>query len=157
DAELARALRPGSTARASRFFDQLMSGLGQVPGVRSVGAISSLPLAGNVWTKRVVAWDRPLPSSLSELPRVEYRVVAGDYFRALGIPVQGRTFTSADDLGAPRVAIVSREMARQVWGPENPLGKVISVNVPKELLPGVPLPPDYRPERITVVGLAGDV
>lgn len=55
------------------------------------------------------------------------------------------------------MAIVSQSLARRMWGTEDPLGKLISVNPPKELLPGVPLPADYQPEKLTVVGVAGDV
>jgi putative ABC transport system permease protein len=157
DAALARALRPGSTQRASVFLDQLLAGVERMPGVRSAGAVSGLPLGGSSWIKNLVAWDRPLPATRGELPQVEYRVVAGDYFRALGIPVRGRAFSSADELRAPGVAIVSRELARRMWGSEDPLGKIVSVNPPRELLPGVTLPPDYRPEKLTVVGVAGDV
>ncbi|HET9158064.1 MAG TPA: FtsX-like permease family protein, partial [Myxococcaceae bacterium] len=157
DAALARALRPGSTERARVFFDELIAGLGRVPEVRAAGAISSLPLAGNNWSKRLVAWDRPLPATVGELPTFEYRVVAGDYFQALGIPVRGRPFARSDDLNAPQVAIVSQSLARRMWGTENPLGKLISVNAPRELLPGISLPADYQPEKLTVVGVAGDV
>jgi putative ABC transport system permease protein len=157
DATLARALRPGSTQRASVFLDDLLAGLGRIPEVRAAGAISSLPLAGDSWSKRFVAWDRPLPATVGELPRIEYRVVAGDYFRALGIPVRGRTFTRSDDLEAPLVAIVSQSLARRIWGTEDPVGKLISVNPPRELEPGVTRPSDYRPEKLTVVGVAGDV
>ena len=37
------------------------------------------------------------------------------------------------------------------------VGKLISVNPPRELLPGISLPADYQPEKLTVVGVAGDV
>ena len=157
DQELARALRPGSTARASVFFDDLLSGLERLPGVRAAGAVSGLPLGGDGWGKHLVVWDRPLPATVGELPTVEYRTVAGDYFRALGVPVRGRAFTHADDLRATPVAIVSQELARRTWGNQDPLGKLISVNVPRELLPGVRLPGDYQPAKLTVVGVAGDV
>ena len=60
-------------------------------------------------------------------------------------------------LRAPRVAIVSRELARRMWGNEDPLGKLISVNPPRELLPGVPFLRTTRAEKLTVVGVAGDV
>jgi putative ABC transport system permease protein len=157
DQALARALRPGSTERASVFFEDLFSALERVPGIRAAGAVSGLPLGGDGWGKHLVAWDRPLPASIGELPTIEYRPVAGGYFRTLGIPVRGRAFTRADDLRAPRVAIVSQELARRTWGTEDPIGKLISVNPPRELLPGVSLPPDYRAEKLTVVGVAGNV
>ena len=83
-------------------------------GIRAAGASSGLPLGGGSWSKYVVSWDRPLPASLGELPRVEYRVVAGDT-SARRDAVRGRA-SPADDLRGPRVAIVSRELAGACGG-----------------------------------------
>ena len=157
DPELARRLSPAASARANRFFEEVLAGIRALQSVRAAGAISSLPLAGDTWGKRAVFYDRPLPSSANELPQIQYRVVAGDYFRALGIRVRGRAFAETDRLDAPLVAIVSEELVRRYWHGEDPIGKVLSVNAPRELAPVDSLPPDYRPERFTVVGVADDV
>src|SRR6266852_3664121 len=134
DPQLARAFSPAAYARAAAFYDEVIAGLRALPGVRAAGAVSSLPLAGDNWGKRVVLWDRPLPGDANDLPQIQYRLVAGDYFRALGIRVRGRAFTKADGVRAPPVAIVNQELA--------PLETV---------------PVDYRPQRHTVVGVADDV
>ena len=123
----------------------------------AAGAVSSLPLAGDNWGKRVVLWDRPLPGDANDLPQIQYRLVAGDYFRALGIRVRGRAFTEADGVRAPPVAIVNQELARRYFKGEDPIGKVLSVNVTRELVPLETVPVDYRPQRHTVVGVADDV
>jgi len=128
-----------------------------LPGVEAVGAIDGLPLMGEIWGKNVTLHDRPLPKTLRELPQIQYRVVAGDYFRALGVPiVAGRAFTDADTEPAAKVVIVNRTLARQHWPDRDPIGQVISVNPPLALLPAGTVPPDYEPTLFTIVGVAAD-
>ncbi len=157
DAKLIRALSPGATARAAAFFDELVAGVAALPGVRGAGAVSALPLAGDNWGKRLVLWDRPLPANADELPEIQYRVVAGDYFRTLGIRVSGRSFDARDTLQAPLVAIVNQALVRRDFPGQDPIGKEISTNAPRELSPVGTVPPDWRPQRFTIVGVADDV
>ena len=103
DPRLAQAFSPAAYARAASFYDELIGRIRSLPGVRAAGAVSGLPLAGDGWGKRIVFYDRPLPGNANDLPQIQYRVVAGDYFRALGIRVRGRPFDEHDGLQAPRV------------------------------------------------------
>jgi len=106
----------------------------------------------------VTFYDRPLPATIRELPPIQYRVVAGDYFRALAVPIlKGRALAETDTADAAKVAIVNREMVRRYWNDQDPIGKVISVNPPIQLVPRGTVPPDYKPELFTVVGVAADV
>jgi predicted permease len=159
DERLERAFAPESFAGAARFFEKVAERVRGLPGVQAAGFTSGLPLAGENWGKTVTLYDRPLPSNLRDLPPIQYRVVAGDFFRAAGIRLLGgRAFTPRDTLQAPLVAIVSREFARRYWSGQDPIGKVLSVNPPRELVPAGTLPPEYRgPEKFTVVGVAADV
>jgi predicted permease len=166
DQGLERRFSPLAYTRSTRFFDEVIGQIRTIPGVRAVGAITGLPLMGENWSKRLTLYDRPLPADTRGLPPIQYRVVSGDYFRAMGIRViSGRAFTDADTLSAPKVAIVNRELARQHFGDGNPLGKIISVNPPLELLPEsavkearlAGLPDDYAPEKLQIVGVAEDV
>ena len=53
-----------------------------------------------------------------------YRVIGGDYFRAMGMPmVKGRGFGPGDDVSAPRVAVVDQAFADREWPGQDPLGK----------------------------------
>jgi putative ABC transport system permease protein len=167
DAELDRRQSPLAYERATRFFDEVIGRARTVPGVRAAGAVNGLPLQGEVWGKNIVFYDRPLPRDFASLPPIQYRVVAGDYFRALGIQIRsGRAFTDRDMLQAPKVAIVNQELVHRYWNDQDPIGKVISVNPPLEVIPksvideairNGNLPPDYKPEKFTVVGVADDV
>jgi putative ABC transport system permease protein len=124
----------------------------------AAGAVSGLPLMGEIWGKSVVLFDRPLPATYAQLPAIQYRVVAGDYFRAMGIPIlSGRAFDAADTEPAAKVAIVNRTLALQHWPDGDPLGQQIAVNPPAQLLTPGAVPPDYEPTRFTIVGVAADV
>ena len=167
DRELERTFSPDAYVRANAFFKGAIGRIRTLPGVQAVGSINGLPLAGEIWGKNVTFYDRPLPADLSGLSPIQYRVVIGDYFRALSIRIRsGRAFTDADDERAPKVAIVNQELVRRYWDGRDPVGKVISVNPPLQVLPksvieearkAGTLPDNYEPDRFTVVGVADDV
>jgi len=75
-------------------------------------------------------------------------MVGANYFHALGIPlVQGRDLTRTDmDPGAPVVAVINESMARRYWPNENPIGRRITLGLP-------------RPENpwVTIIGIAKDL
>ena len=150
---------PAATARANQFLQQAVEHIGQLHGVRAAGATTTLPLSGVSWDKVVTFYDRPLPSSVQQLPQIEYRPVVGDYFHALGIRlISGRVFDAHDNLQAQPVVIVNQELVRRYMNGENPIGKVLSVNPPKALLPPSSVDADYpaEPEKFTIVGVVGN-
>lgn len=157
DEELERRFSPLAYSRATRFFEDVIRETRSIPGVTAAGAINGLPLMGEIWGKNVTLYDRPLPATAGELPPIQYRVAAGDYFRALGVSIlRGRAFTEADTEPAAKVAIINRAMARQHWKDQDPIGKVISVNAPIQLVPAGSVPPGYEPTLFTIVGVAAD-
>ncbi|HYC58016.1 MAG TPA: ABC transporter permease [Thermoanaerobaculia bacterium] len=147
--------------KAVRFYDDLIERVRSLPGTEAAGAINGLPLMGDVWAKNAALLDRPLPPDIQGLSPIQYRVVAGDYFRALGIRVlRGRAFNDRDTQDAPKVAIISQAMARRHWPDQDPLGKLISVNPPLSMLPPesfAAVSPGYEPGKFTIVGVAADV
>jgi len=55
------------------------------------------------------------------------RVVAGDYFRVMGLPVRrGRAFRAGDRADATPVVIVNESLARLLWPGRDPVGARIS-------------------------------
>jgi putative ABC transport system permease protein len=112
-------------AELARFYEDVGRRIRALPGVLSVGAVSSLPLTAHD-SRAAFSVDGEVPRG-SDLTDVHYRLVNGNYFRALGIPIlQGRTFRSADDERAPLVAVVNQSLARYLWPNRNPLGGRIS-------------------------------
>lgn len=167
DRELMRQFSPRAMAKANVFFNELTVRTRALPGAESVGAINGIPVIGEVWGKNVTLLDRPWPADARGLPAIQYRVVVGDYFRAMGVRLlNGRAFTDRDNtIEAPRVAIVNRAMVKRDYPNSDPIGKLITVNPPPELLPkkmvedarrNGSLPPNYSPDKFEIVGVADD-
>jgi predicted permease len=73
--------------------------------------------------------------------------VAGDLFATIRAPLlRGRTFSTADGPGAPRVVVINEAMAQQVWGSRDPLGRRFTFN-----------PSSPNPAWFTVVGIVGNM
>jgi putative ABC transport system permease protein len=148
----------GAPPRMASFFSQLLSRVESLPGVRAAGVTSALPLQGENWTKYISFADRPAPPSLDQVAQVQYRSVAGEYFRVMGIPLlKGRLFNEADGNEGPLVVIVSKALARRFWPNENAVGKVVWMAPPESLLPPGAIPKGYHIPRETVVGVVDDV
>lgn len=135
--------------RHQAFYSQLLTRVRALPGVEAVGAVYQRPLeyAGiGMDSGYVIEGQRQFVDS-EKNPRANLESITPDYFRAIGTSVvRGRAFSDADTLPAPRVAIVSEGLARQLWPGQDPIGKRI-------LPPGQG--PDERgqPRWATVVGV----
>ena len=126
-----------SSAQVARFEDRVSAGLAALPGVRAVGSGSSLPVE-----RGLNEWVTGLKDGKQTQTYVEARIVGGDYFGALGIPLRrGRAFTAGDGAHAPRVAVVNEALASVYWPNGDALGNPIWVD-------GTPC---------EVIGVVGDV
>jgi putative ABC transport system permease protein len=117
-----------------------------LPGVRSAGVVSALPITGGPSTEFVIA-GRPAPRPGDE-PGADIRVVDPEYFSTMGIPLlAGRAFTERDNAGAARVMLINETLARTFWphSNENPIGQRITMK-------------DWGPPLTgEIVGIVGDV
>lgn len=134
----------GAPARWSQeqqivFYRQALDQVREVPGVKLVGAVSRLPLAGgNSARSFKIAGDKSHHDA-------DIRIATPDYFATMGIPLlRGRNFDEHDSLGAPLVAIINDAAARNLFPNEDPIGKVIT---------------DFGPHReaLRIVGVIGNV
>jgi putative ABC transport system permease protein len=161
DADLEREFSPRAYARAAQFLSDAIDGIRSVPGVRAAGAVNGLPLMGEIWSKSLTLLDRPFPPGLRDLPQYQFRVVAGDYFRAMGIRVlNGRPLGDGDTVDSLRAVVVNRAAMRVFWNGEDPVGKPVTLNPPRALLPPDilrRLPASFEPPTFTVVGVVDDV
>jgi putative ABC transport system permease protein len=92
------------------------------PGIQSAGFTSYLPLSGadNAWAFSIEGRP-PLPVGFYNMAK--YRPVSAGYFETIGIELlRGRSFTPADTAESPWVVVINDAMAREHWGPENPIG-----------------------------------
>jgi predicted permease len=133
--------------RRTAFFEELLSRVQRVPGVRSAAVANWIPLTLQGDTFGISVEGRPDPGA-QEMPDVVTRVVSFDYLNTMGIQLlRGRHFDDQQDRtdSAP-VAIISETTARRLWPDEDPLGK--------RLRPGGA---DSEEPWITVIGVAEDV
>jgi predicted permease len=114
--------RYGEAQARTTFFRSLVARLGGLPGVSKVGAMRYFPYRKRLWTTRVFIDGRPTAPGAE--PVVHYNGVAGDYFRAMGIPiVDGRLFTEREVWETGGVVIVNESMAARLWPGERAVGK----------------------------------
>ena len=142
-----------------QFYDALLERTRAIPGVTSVGAVSTLPLSSGFRPNGtfLIMRDPAERISVADFERLaqdktrtgfaEYRIASDDYFRTLGIPiVRGRSFDARDTRDAQHVAVISASLARTRWPNEDPIGKIIQFgNMDGDLRPFV------------IVGIVGDV
>jgi len=129
------------------FFDRLVERAKSLPGVRSAGAASFLPVSGGGGLLHFNINGRP-PKSPHDYIATGYRTITPNYFEALGVPlVQGRFFTTADSEKAPAVVVINAAMAKTYFPGENPLGKRLQVGAT----------PESDVPWMEIVGVVGDV
>jgi putative ABC transport system permease protein len=123
---------------------ELQDRMQALPGVDSVGAISSLPIIGQAPDTVFNIQNR----SLAPTDTVQYRFITPSYFTAMKIPlVKGRVFTAGDHRSAAPVCLINRTFAQRYWPNEDPVGQ--SIQLPARLLPGAPW--------MQIAGIVGDV
>jgi len=149
---------PDMPQATSGFFERLEEKVKALPGVESVALTTSLPMSNSGWGKLITVEGRPVPTSIEQIPVIQYRQMNSDYFETLSIPlVRGRYFNEQDTQTSLPVAIINETLARQHFPDEDPIGKRLFPGVPEEMIPPGILPPGFRFTRFTVVGVVKDV
>lgn len=127
------------------FYQQANERIAAIPGVKSAGLTSVLPLSDNFDGRGLAVED--FPKVRGEEISVDLYVVSPGYMQALDIPVQqGRTINEFDGADSQQIALINRTMATQLWPNQNPIGKRIKLAGGDEV----------RPWR-QVVGVVNDV
>jgi putative ABC transport system permease protein len=119
-------VRPTST-RPQVTLEALLARMQNLPGVRSVAAVSRLPVdIGSAFLQTFAIENRP--QAAAEPRTANFQGITPDYFRTLGVPLlRGRSFTEQDAFEAPQVAIVSQATAKRYFPNEDPIGKRLSL------------------------------
>ena len=135
-----------NAAAVDAAFDRILEEIRAVPGVQFAGASTRVPLWGQTMDIPLAVQGKAFAQGESPIGHV--RLVSGDYFDALRIPLkQGRLIKSGDLVnGAPRVIVINEKLARDAFGDENPIGRYLSGWTMTE-----------QPEWREVVGVIRDV
>jgi putative ABC transport system permease protein len=115
----------GAVGQTALFYRRAQAELAKLPGVEAVAENHSLPLAGNDnYGKPTILVEGRSADQQVHNPFVNPQIVSPNYFRVMGIPLlRGRAFTDDDRAETQRVAVISRPLADQLFGKENPLLK----------------------------------
>lgn len=138
------SLRPGNNARAVSTYERVVERVAHLPAVSGVGLINILPLVNNNTSNSIFPVG---PSALpaGESIQASWRLVGGDYFGAMQIPlVRGRTLAGLSPEEARDAVVLSASFARMLFGDADPIGRQIdSLRI--------------GGDRLTVIGVVGDV
>lgn len=160
DVTVARGDSTDASVRQVAFQDAVLGRLRALPGVSTVGLVNAFPLGGAGGANGTfIEMSRPDeittfaqfnlsdPAIKAKTGSAEFRVISGDYFDAMAIPLlRGRLIDGRDAPDATHVAVVSESLAASHWAGRDPLGRWIQFGN---------MDGDMR--GIQVVGVVGDV
>lgn len=130
----------GTEEELGGFQRDLLARAEALPGVESVGLVTTLPSQGHQATFYTIP-EQHLPDD-ERRPVVGVRTVSPDYFGTMEIPlVQGRLFDGNDDATGPLVILINETFRNQHWSEGNPLGEFV----------------EFQPDLAEIVGVVGDV
>jgi predicted permease len=115
---------PDSTQRENTFA-QIERSIASLPGAKNAARAQVAPIYGGGWNwtaKREGSDGHDDGATIADM-----RFVSPSYFATLSLPLlRGRSFAASDAEHAPPVAIVSRNLAKRLWGDADPVGHRIS-------------------------------
>ena len=136
--------------RARAFYVSLLDRLQTIPGVRSAGITTNLPLSNNNNSSVVSIVGHALaPGENPPVPA--WNVISPGYLPAMGIAVvEGRNFTDGDTEKTPNVCLIDQHLARRYWPNGGAVGHKIVKGVPE-------LDPDGKAPVYTIAGVVRSV
>lgn len=125
-----------------RFQERLLEKVRSLPGVRHASLADSVPFDTGKGMRSGIWPEGQTPTESQKFLPIPCLAAEHDFLQTMGTRiVEGRDFTSRDDASAPRVVIINRVLAQQLWPNTDPVGKRL-------LLQGDPM---------QVVGVVGDL
>lgn len=127
-------------------LDQMLSTIAHIPGVASVGGISGAPLGFGGTDLSYAIRGRQVFAPGVTLPHADLRPITPGLIETMQIPLlRGRLLTPHDRLGSPGVALVSRELATEIFSGQDPVGQ--------QIMSGY----DADSSWLTIVGVVDDI
>jgi predicted permease len=116
----------GNRARLEQTLGELTTALAQLPGVRSVGIVQTLPLRGGGYNLPIRVDERPDIQGMT----TEYRVATPGYLESAGMTIRaGRTINRTDRPDTERVVVINEALARKYFGGVDPIGKLVGGDI----------------------------
>jgi putative ABC transport system permease protein len=125
-----------TTASRERFYTRVLQETRALPGVRSAGYISGLPMVmrGGIWPVAVKGANTQRDTSNS----ASLRFATPGLLPSLGIRLhRGRDISDGDTRQRPFVAVVSESFARRQWPGHDPIGKTFGFALSDRTVVGV--------------------
>lgn len=119
--------------KRTQIYDQLLSNLAQVPGVRSAAAGWPLPLSDN--NALITFQLEGHPTDPGQSPYEAINIVTPAYFHTLGISLlRGRDFLASDTERGRPVLIVNEKFAQKYFPGQSAIGKRVRIDVADGLM-----------------------
>src|SRR5215472_948572 len=104
------------------YYEELTTRVSRLPGVESAG-IAKMSLGWRAWKEDIRANE-----AAGAVAEVDFALVMPGFFHTLGIyPERGRIFTWRDDDRAPRVAVVSQGLAKELFAGRDAIGQRLEI------------------------------
>ena len=130
--------------KVNAFNESLLARVRALPGVQAVALGSVLPGQGYGGDDIFSVREYPPPKAGQDLPDAMYRSADPGYFTGLQIPIErGRVFTSEDRVNNSHKVVISRQLERQYFANDDPIGKHMHV-------------PAHDDADYEVIGVVGD-
>jgi predicted permease len=128
------------------FCDELLPRIQAQPDLQETAEALPLPLADQSVSLPFSIVNGP-PQPQGRSITADYLTISPNFFHVAGIPLlRGRYFSRQDAMSAPRVVIISKELARIYFPDRDPLGQQLRFG----------FPPDGNVTR-EIVGVVGDI
>jgi predicted permease len=116
-----------TVAQTNALYRRLIDQIDALPGIRRTSFSIYPPFSGDFGeTTPTIEGYQPAPGSAPVIAGIN--ALGPHYFEALGTPVLlGRDFTGEDGANAPRVAIINKRMAYDIFGDRSPIGRRLSI------------------------------
>ena len=115
--------------RVAEMQRRMIDALKSIPGVKSAGFVSEIPLGGGGTTEDVFADQKTDLKPSNAAANVVKFSISPEYFRTAGTSVLlGRSFSWDDNYNATRVAVVNKLFAQRVFGSAtNAMGRFFKI------------------------------
>lgn len=133
-----------TTASQRAFFDALVARARALPGVEAATVATTRPFA--CCAPSTIAYDATAgQAGERDAPTTDVRFVGDSYFTTLRVRVlAGGVFSLNESETGPPRAVISRSLARALWGDANPIGRRVSMKL-------------FGTTTAEVIGVVGDV